>query len=298
MKGDREKALEAGATDYVTKPVDSERLLAVSTTGSRRLATRATRGTRDGLDTRTRLACCSSTTRRRTRRPRAVLSRSGSSSSRHARAGRPSRSRAEGSFAVAISTFRCRRWMASRPRRGSGRPRQAGAPDNLLHGHPSRRGLCAAGLRARRRRRLTKPFDPDVLRARVKAFADLFRQREELRAHDVELRTRERDEAIRRLVAFERISSAALEEGGLTSLLPKLLGVFLEAADSADSATIFLREGELLRVRASVGRTPEKVGRTVPSAPAWRGHRGHRRALSSERRSAAGPAFAASSAFP
>jgi signal transduction histidine kinase/HAMP domain-containing protein/ActR/RegA family two-component response regulator len=29
MKGDREKALEAGATDYVTKPVDSEQLLAV-----------------------------------------------------------------------------------------------------------------------------------------------------------------------------------------------------------------------------------------------------------------------------
>ncbi len=29
MKGDRDKALEAGATDYVTKPVDSQRLLAV-----------------------------------------------------------------------------------------------------------------------------------------------------------------------------------------------------------------------------------------------------------------------------
>jgi signal transduction histidine kinase/DNA-binding response OmpR family regulator len=111
---------------------------------------------------------------------------------------------------------------------------------------------------------ITKPYDPDVLRARVRAFADLFRQREELRAHEVEVRTRERDEAIRRLVAFERISSAALEEDGLTSLLPKLLGVFLEAADSADSATIFLREGDLLRVRASVGRTTEKVGRTVP----------------------------------
>jgi signal transduction histidine kinase/DNA-binding response OmpR family regulator len=110
---------------------------------------------------------------------------------------------------------------------------------------------------------ITKPYDPDVLRARVKAFADLFRQREELRAHDVEVRTRERDEAIRRLVAFERISSAALEEGGLSSLLPKLLGVFLEAADTADSATIFLREGETLRVRASIGRTAEKVGRTV-----------------------------------
>ena len=82
--------------------------------------------------------------------------------------------------------------------------------------------------------------------------------------HDVEVRTRERDEAMRRLVAFERIASAALEEGDLTALLRKLLGVFLEAADSADSATILLREGDVLRVRASVGRTNDRAGRTVP----------------------------------
>ncbi len=111
---------------------------------------------------------------------------------------------------------------------------------------------------------ITKPYDADILRARVKAFVDLFRQREELRRRDVELRTRERDEATRRLVAFERIASAALEEGDLAALLRKLLGVLLEAADSADSATILLREGDLLRVRASVGRTNDRAGRTVP----------------------------------
>jgi signal transduction histidine kinase/DNA-binding response OmpR family regulator len=111
---------------------------------------------------------------------------------------------------------------------------------------------------------ITKPFDADILRARVKAFVDLFHQREDLRRRDVAVRTRERDEATRRLVAFERIASAALEEGDLTELLRKLLGVFLEAADGADSAAILLREGDTLRVRASMGRAVDRTGRTVP----------------------------------
>jgi signal transduction histidine kinase/DNA-binding response OmpR family regulator len=111
---------------------------------------------------------------------------------------------------------------------------------------------------------ITKPYDADILRARVKAFVDLFRQREDLRRKDVETRTRERDEAVRRLAAMERISTAALEEGDVDGLLRKLLGVFLEAADSADSAAIFLREGGVLRVRASVGLSAPVLGDVTP----------------------------------
>jgi len=110
---------------------------------------------------------------------------------------------------------------------------------------------------------ITKPYDADVLRARVKAFVDLFRHREELRQRDVEDRTRERDEAVRRLAALERIATAALEEGDVAAFLRKLLGVFLEAADSADSAAIFLLADGVLQVRASVGASGPAVGDKV-----------------------------------
>jgi signal transduction histidine kinase len=46
---------------------------------------------------------------------------------------------------------------------------------------------------------ITKPFDADVLRARVRAFVDLFHQRERLRHQEVGARTRERDEAMAQL---------------------------------------------------------------------------------------------------
>jgi signal transduction histidine kinase/DNA-binding response OmpR family regulator len=100
---------------------------------------------------------------------------------------------------------------------------------------------------------ITKPFDVDVLRARVRAFVDLYRQREAVRGTQVRERTRERDEAVRRLVALERIATSVLETENLPLLLRDLLVVFLGAADSADSAVILLRDGQQLRVAASAG---------------------------------------------
>ena len=110
---------------------------------------------------------------------------------------------------------------------------------------------------------ITKPFNVEVLRARVKAFVDLFQQREEIRKAQVELRTRERDEAVRRLVAFERIATAALDTDDLGVLLRELLDIFLGAADAADSAVVLLREGEELRVRAVVGPHEVEEGFSV-----------------------------------
>ena len=99
---------------------------------------------------------------------------------------------------------------------------------------------------------ITKPFDPDIVRARVKAFVDLYDQREQIRRKQVAVRTRERDEAIRRLVAFERIATAALVTNDVTAFLKELLEIFLSAADAADSASVLLRDGDMLELRACV----------------------------------------------
>jgi signal transduction histidine kinase/CheY-like chemotaxis protein len=100
---------------------------------------------------------------------------------------------------------------------------------------------------------LLKPFDPDVLRARVRSFADLFNQREGLRRREVQSRTLERDAAIEQLVAFERIATSALESTDLDAFLRTLLGIFQDAVGSVDAAGILLREGDRLEARASLG---------------------------------------------
>ncbi len=104
---------------------------------------------------------------------------------------------------------------------------------------------------------ITKPFDADIVRARVKAFVDLFEQREGIRRAQVALRTRERDEAIRRLIAFERIATSALKADDLGVFLRELLDIFMSAADDADAACILLREADELRVHACVGVNEE-----------------------------------------
>jgi signal transduction histidine kinase len=64
---------------------------------------------------------------------------------------------------------------------------------------------------------ITKPFDPDVLRARVRAFVDLFQQRERLRVAQVGERTRERDEALEKLAALLASERAARREAEIAN---------------------------------------------------------------------------------
>jgi signal transduction histidine kinase/DNA-binding response OmpR family regulator len=107
-----------------------------------------------------------------------------------------------------------------------------------------------------------KPLNADALLARIRTYVDLFRRNEQARAH-LELRTHERDEAQRRLVAFERIATAALETDDLDAFLHSLLSVFLGAADSAETVSILLRQGDTLFVRAAIG-LGESLGFSIP----------------------------------
>ncbi len=61
----------------------------------------------------------------------------------------------------------------------------------------------------------------------------------------------------RTLVALDRISEAALGTEDLDTFLERLLRVVLETTESVDSVTLLLREGDVLRARASVGLEQE-----------------------------------------
>ena len=118
---------------------------------------------------------------------------------------------------------------------------------------------------------ITKPFDADIVRARVKGFVDLFEGSGRLRGEELSRRTSERDDAHRKLKAFERIAAASLEEPQLQIFFRDLLAEFLNAADTADSAAIIEREHDRYVVRASAGtnrdvylKVPELIGDVAP----------------------------------
>jgi signal transduction histidine kinase len=64
---------------------------------------------------------------------------------------------------------------------------------------------------------ITKPYEPEVLRARVRAFVDLFHQRERLRVQQVGERTRERDDALAKLAALLESERVARHEAETAS---------------------------------------------------------------------------------
>lgn len=111
---------------------------------------------------------------------------------------------------------------------------------------------------------ITKPFDADVVRARVRAFVKLYEQREQMRRAEVGLRTQERDDAVRRLIAFERIATAALKSADLGPFMEELLDVFMRATSHAVSGTISLLDGEAMRVLARVGGEDGEAIHEVP----------------------------------
>lgn len=57
----------------------------------------------------------------------------------------------------------------------------------------------------------------------------------------------------RTLEALDRLSSVALASGDLEAFLPRLLQVLMETTEAVDTVAVLLRDGDLLRMRATVG---------------------------------------------
>jgi signal transduction histidine kinase len=61
----------------------------------------------------------------------------------------------------------------------------------------------------------------------------------------------------RTMQAIDRISAAALQSQDIDSFLTELIAIFLHSTAAVDTVTVLLREGDRLRVRASVGLEEE-----------------------------------------
>lgn len=67
----------------------------------------------------------------------------------------------------------------------------------------------------------------------------------------------------RALVALERMATETFESEGLDELLNRVLKMFIETAPVVDTATILIREGDQLRVRATLGESDSRASYTA-----------------------------------
>lgn len=77
-----------------------------------------------------------------------------------------------------------------------------------------------------------------------------------IQAIDQHARARERA-----LVGLESLSVAALSQQSVDQLLPKMLHILGETTEAVDSAALFLRDGDALRLRAAIGSLEEEVAK-------------------------------------
>jgi signal transduction histidine kinase len=75
----------------------------------------------------------------------------------------------------------------------------------------------------------------------------------------------------RTLVGLDHITAASLESLSLDDLLERLLHVFLESAEAVDTVAILLREGDRLRVRATLGLDRVPRGLTLRMGEGYAG---------------------------
>ncbi|EPX64496.1 hypothetical protein D187_004585 [Cystobacter fuscus DSM 2262] len=110
---------------------------------------------------------------------------------------------------------------------------------------------------------IVKPYDPDILRAKVGVFVDLYRRGRQLQREEAEMRRRERELLERESAA--RVQAAVQEVQRAVGPLP-LVDALLAAAPVG--MTLVDRELRYVRCNAwiahAIGRSPEQVvGRTV-----------------------------------